>query len=231
MPEVDVVPFANVLRHLYDGDLIAQALASEGPVKTRNRKLPPEQVIALVVGMALFRNWSISEVVRTLELTLPKPMGRMITSGAIAQARQRLGVEPLEWLFERTAEKWGEESAAKHTWRGLTVLGLDGTKVNVPENEETRSHFGLHGTQNGPSGYPAVRIVTVMLLRSHMIRWARLAPFVGTSEQGLARDLIPKLPARSLTVLDRGFWAADLLIPLARDAEERHWLTRARAGL
>jgi hypothetical protein len=63
------------------------------------RRLPAEQVVWLVIGMALVRDRSIADVVRQLDLALPTDDGRTtVASSAVAQARARLGSEPLEWL-------------------------------------------------------------------------------------------------------------------------------------
>jgi hypothetical protein len=35
------------------------------------------------------------------------------------------------------------------------------------------------------------------------------------------------VPNDSLTIVDRGYLAATILMPLERDGENRHWLTRA----
>jgi hypothetical protein len=72
------------------------------------------------------------------------------------QARERLGDEPLRWLFERTAATWAHASARKHNWRGLrlALYGVDGTTVRVPDSDENRAHFGGQNTLwNGESGY------------------------------------------------------------------------------
>jgi hypothetical protein len=73
------------------------ALTLTGTATVRRRRLPAEQVLWLVVGMALFRNLSIDEVVRELELALPSDDGEVVPS-AIAQARERLGPDPVQWL-------------------------------------------------------------------------------------------------------------------------------------
>src|SRR5205085_6265130 len=49
------------------------------------------------------------------------------------------------------------------------------------------------------------------------------------SEHVYAADLWKEVPNDSLTVVDRGFAAASILIPLAREGTNRHWLTRAAA--
>ena len=96
---------------------LSQVLAT-----VRRRKLPAEYVVWLVVGMGLFRDRSIQDVVRRLNLVLPdadKPRGRgRVTGSAIVQARSRLGSEALRLLFADTADKWATASADKHRWRG-----------------------------------------------------------------------------------------------------------------
>ena len=67
----------------------------------------------------------------TLDLALPGSRGVRVAPSSIVQARDRLGDEPLRWLFERTAETWAHQSARRHAWRGLAVYGADGTTVRV----------------------------------------------------------------------------------------------------
>src|SRR5262249_38680893 len=43
------------------------------------------------------------------------------------------------------------------------------------------------------------------------------------------RDLWQALPDDSLTVLDRAYLGANFLIPITRDGQQRHWLTRAKS--
>jgi hypothetical protein len=90
----------ELFRETLDAEWIAQALAATGTVTVRRRKLPAEYVVWLVIGMGLLRDRSIREVVRHLDLVLPTHAGRGTVSGAaIAQARDRLGPEPLAALF------------------------------------------------------------------------------------------------------------------------------------
>src|SRR5947208_2483345 len=75
---------------------VAEALAVTGTATVRHRKLPAESVVWLVIGMALFRDRSIEEVVRHLDLVLPGRAGRRrVSKSAILQARARLGPKPL----------------------------------------------------------------------------------------------------------------------------------------
>ena len=53
-------------------ELILQALYATGTASIRRRRLPAEQVVWLVLGMALFRHLSIVQIVDQLGLALPK---------------------------------------------------------------------------------------------------------------------------------------------------------------
>ena len=50
---------------------IAAALAATGTASVRRRKLPAEHVVWLVIGMGLFHDRSIAQVVQHLDLVLP----------------------------------------------------------------------------------------------------------------------------------------------------------------
>ena len=76
---------------------VEEAIAQqETTVRLRKRRLPGVQVLWLVIGMALFRNEAIQEVLSKLELALPDGKRREVTKGAIPGARARLGTAPME---------------------------------------------------------------------------------------------------------------------------------------
>ena len=206
---------------------VEEALLATGTATIRRRRLPAQQVIWLVLGMALMRDRPIVDVVDKLDLALPSPNGPVAPS-AVFQARARLGAAPLEWLFLRCAQQWAHQSADQHRWRGLALYGADGTSARVPDSPENRAHFGgQRGRNESQSGYPLVRMACLMVLRSHLIVAASFGPYAA-AELSYAEDLWPLIPDHSLTVVDRGFFAAHILIPLGRDGTNRHWLTRAK---
>lgn len=215
------------IRASIDPDWIDEALAATGTATLRRRRLPAEQVVWLVLGMALHRNRPIDEVVSKLDLALPGPRGVTPAPSAVVKARQRLGEEPMRWLFERCSEKWAHESARHHAWRGLAVYGVDGTTIRIPDSAENRAHFGGHAGKNGDSAYPLARVVTLMALRTHLLAGVEFGPNA-VSENRYAKDLWPKVPDHALVIVDRGFLDAGTLVPLASQGSERHWLIRAK---
>jgi hypothetical protein len=208
---------------------IDEALAATGTATIRRRRLPAEQVVWLVVGMGVFRDLPLHELVATLDLALPGSRGVRVAPSSVVQARERLGDEPIRWLFEKTASAWAHASARRHAWRGLAVYGADGTTVRVPDSTENREHFGGQDTRwQSTSGYPLARVVTLMSLRSHLLAAARFGPY-GTDERVYADELWPLVPDDSLTILDRNFLAARILLGIQTGGRNRHWLTRATA--
>jgi len=209
---------------------IEESLCATGTATVRHRRLPAVQVVWLVIGMALFRNRSIVEVVDDLNLALPRPPQPRspIAGSAVPQARRRVGAEPIAWLFTRCADEWAHASAATHRWRGLSLYGVDGSTLRVADTPENGELFGYpNGGHRGPSGYPVLRMVGLMALRSHLLASAAFGSY-GIGEQSYAAQLWPSVPNDSLTIVDKGFLAAGILIPLAQEGQNRHWLTRAK---
>jgi hypothetical protein len=227
--EASFALFAETL----DAEWIERALRATDKASVRRRKLPAEYVVWLVIGMGLLRDRSIQEVVRHLDLVLPRSDRdhHTVSGGAIVQARDRLGPQPLAWLFEQTAEVWATASADQHRWRGLAIFGVDGTTLRVPDSPENDAEFGRPGTSRGDAvaGYPQLRLVALMVLRSHLLAALAFGPY-GDGELTLAEELWPKLPDRSLTIVDREFATYEIFQRLADPDRQRHWLTRAKRG-
>ncbi len=96
--------FEHFGRHL-NSEWIEEALAATGTASVRRRRLPAEQVVWLVIGMALMRNESIERVAALLHVALPSSGGALVARSALTQARQRLGEEPLEHIFSTTGAR------------------------------------------------------------------------------------------------------------------------------
>src|SRR3954447_21404987 len=111
---------------------IDEALEATGTATLRRRRLPAEQVVWVVLGMALMRDRPMDDVVAKLDLALPGTgTGRTVASSTVAQARKRLGPAPLRWLFDRCSQAWARKSADAHAWKGLALYALDGTTLRV----------------------------------------------------------------------------------------------------
>lgn len=212
----------------------AQALQAHGAATVRRRKLPAEQALWLVIGMGLFRDHSIQQVAHHLDLVLPSSQPGTgtpsLTSAAVVQARNRLGAGPLEQLFQQVATAWAVPSAARHAWRGLSVFGIDGSSLRVPDTPENAAAFGRPATGRAGAGYPQVRLAALMALRSHLLAGLAVGPWT-TGEVTLAAGLWDLIPDQSLTILDKGFLSYGHLSQLQAGGRQRHWLIPAKSNL
>jgi hypothetical protein len=183
---------------------IEEALSATGTASIRRRKLPANVVVWLVLGMALFRDRSIDQVVDHLGLSLDPT--HPPSKSAIPPARERLGPEPMAWLFRRVATAWADTDGAPK-FHGLEVFGIDGSHLRVADSDANFAHFGKPGGRGGKSdaGYPQARIAVLLNLRTRLLLDARFGPFA-TSEQALTAEMIETIPGSSTRSSTAGSW-------------------------
>ncbi len=209
------------LSDVLDPGLIETGLSIAGVSTIRTRRLPMEQMVWAVLGMALFRNISIKQLVSQMDILLPGKVPYVAPS-AIVQARQRLGYEAIEHIFNLTAGHWNQQ--ANHpNWCGLTLLGVDGVVFRTEDTPENSAAFARTRSQTGEACYPQIRMVCQMELTSHLLTASRFDS-VEANEMILAEDLIPHTSDNSLTIFDKGFYSLGLLYKWQSTGEQRHWL-------
>lgn len=243
--EADIPTSFERFGKVLDAQWIEDALKETGTASVRRRKIPAQLVVWLVIGMAMFRDRSINEVVTHLGLVLPSKKGtrpqaggRSIAPSAVPAGRYRVGASPMAALFERTAETWATRAADQDRWRGLALYGVDGTTLRIPDTELNRNEFGLHESGRGSSAYPQVRLVALMALRSHLLAGAAFGPCIGkgTGEGTLAQELWAKVPDDSLVIVDRGLLDYGVFFDLHHNHDNEptgntHWLVRGKKSL
>jgi hypothetical protein len=219
-------------RRLIPAATIRRALQA-GKVRTKKcRRLPLERVLWIPVAMALFACDPLEALVARLRLARPGNTRKPVGGGAISQARERLGPDAMRALFTITARRWADRSArrAEVRWHGLALYGVDGTTMCTQDTPALRAKCGgRSGGKNKPSGYPQLRLVALMALGSRLIRntvWGACR----SNEQALAAQLWDKVPPRSLTLLDKGFYNTAVLARWQRECASKHWLIRVKKG-
>lgn len=208
---------------------IEEALRATGTASIRKRKLPAEQVVWLVLGIGLWRNRSIADICDKLDLVLPEPDGRTIpvAPSALTQARERLGEEPLRYLFLSTVQAWADQECGED-FLGLKLLSVDGTTLHVPDSEANAACFGYIDTQH--AGYPSVRLVSLLSVHSHVL-WDAAFGSCREGEIRYAERLVGSAPAQSLTLFDRCYFSAELLLSWQQQQPDSHWLTPLKTKL
>ncbi|NIP28177.1 MAG: IS4 family transposase [Phycisphaerae bacterium] len=228
----DLIPSFEVFANHLPLDWIQAALSLSSHATIRRRRLPGDRVLWLVIGMALFRNEPVDEVARRLNICASGLASEeLLARSALSQARQRLGNEPIKCLFKQSAATWGTERYPADAWHGLQVFAIDGALFRTPDTPDLREHFGSGNTStNRQTPFPMLRLVALMNVRSHVITNAAISPY-RKGEIPLAEDFIEGLPSHSITLLDKGFYSAELLLSISQNKEQRHWLIPERKGL
>ncbi len=213
-----------------DPQWIEQALQATGTASIRRRKLAADQAVWLVLGMGLFADRSICDLVDHLDLVIPGV--ESLAPSAIPQARYRLGAEPIKWLFEKVAATWADNWPEAKKWNGLSLHAVDGTCLRVWDSDDNFEHFGKPGGRGGANdaGYPQLRMTCLMNLDTRLLRAASFGPYA-YSEHRLAASLWDHLPDDSLTILDRGFVDYKLFAALRTSGTARHLLVRMRKNM
>ncbi|MCD0447571.1 IS4 family transposase [Glycomyces sp. A-F 0318] len=185
-------------------EMVDAVLDSCAKTQRRIRLVPARVTVYLLLAAGLFAHLGWGLVWDKLTAGLgpgPRP-----GASALYYARKRLGAAPLRALFDHLAGP----GAACVRWRGLLVVALDGTQIEVPDSAANRDRFGLHSAGHARAGYPQVRLLALAAAGTRSLLGATWST-TGDTEQYLARSLLPHLGPGRLLLADRGFASADFL--------------------
>jgi len=230
----------GVLTRTYPPALVDRVLAECGRVERRHRLLPARLVVYYVLALALFAGVAYEEVLRCLVEGLrgaawwPNPREpwrawRIPAKSALVQARARLGAEPLRVLFEQAARPLATDQTQGAWYRGLRVLAIDGTCLDVADTPANAAAFGRPGTGRGQGvgAFPQVRLVGLAECGTHAITKVAVGPYT-TGELTLAPGVLEGLGPGTLTLADRGLLTVELWRQARSTGGELVW--RAKTG-
>jgi hypothetical protein len=204
-------------------EMVDDVLASTGAVQVRVRDLPSRVVVYLLLAAGLFAELGYRQVWQRLIAGLDGLTLAMPGSSALAQARRRVGVKPLRALFALLA---GPAPGAVR-WRGLLVCAIDGTTMSVPDTEANLAVYARQTGSHGGSGYPLMRLLTVVACGTRTVIDAVFGP-ASVGETGYAPRLLGCLRAGMLLLADRNFAVAALVTQIAGDHADL--LIRVKGG-
>jgi hypothetical protein len=225
----------GVLTATVPGDLIDSVLAETGKQSRRYRQLPARLVVYYVMALVLYAQASYGEVLRCLLegvrwLRLKGDATALAGKSAITMARVRLGVEPLKLLFERVAQPLADPNLAGAWYRGRRLVSLDGTTIQLPDAPDLDRHFGRASDQQGPCGFPLIRLLALMETGTHAIFAAAFGRY-DTSEMALAPRLLDRLKPGMLCLADRGFVSYALWRAARATGADLMWRVRSNQVL
>jgi hypothetical protein len=202
----------GVLARLVPRDLVDEVLAETGRREKRSRLLPAHVVVYFVMAMALFRD-GYEEVMRRLTGGLQfmrawQDEWAVPTTGAISQARGRLGEAPLKMLFEQVARPLAR-AGTPGAWLGeRRLMAIDGVKLDVPDTPANIAWLGRPGGLTRRP-FPQIQVIGLGECGTHAVVAAEIGT-VSVGEREIAEKLGPSLEPGMLVIADRGFYSFQL---------------------
>ena len=133
--------------------------------------------------------------------------------------------------YEEVARPLATEQTAGARYRGLRVLAIDGTTLDVPDTAANATAFGRPATHRGErTAFPQVRLLALAECGTHAIIAAVLGPY-SSSETTLAPSLFGRLDAGVLLLADRGFIGFDLWRAAAATDAQLVWRAKTNQVL
>jgi hypothetical protein len=202
----------GVLTRVVPRDLVAEVLAETRRREKRSRLLPAHVVVYFVMALAIFRD-GYEEVMRRLTggLQFMRAWQRdwqVPTTGAISQARERLGEAPVKLLFEKVAAPLAAPGAPG-AWLGhRRLMAIDGVKLDVPDTAANLAWLGRPGGLTRRP-FPQVQVLGLGECGTHAVVAAQIGT-LGVGERELAAGLLGAMGPDMLVIADRGFFSFEL---------------------
>lgn len=225
----------GVLADILPRDLIEEVLDATGRREQRSRRLPAHVMVRFCLAMCLFYDDDYEEVMRKLVGSL-KDMGSwrdewtVPTTSAITQARQRLKVDPLRVLFERTAVPVAGRGT-KGAWLGSRrLMAVDGFMLDIADTPDNVKEFGRLDEGPKASAFPQARVVTLAECGSHADVAASFGP-CRTDERALLTGILGALEPDMLVIADRNLYSFELWTQALSTEADLLWRVSATVTL
>jgi hypothetical protein len=204
--------YNDKIKHLIDDIIEDMASNKEGYVKnpgvdfTRDRKLPFEMVIKLVLSMKG----------NTLNKELYDFFGRnpeeIVTSSAFIQQRDKLNENVFIDLFHR----FNESMTDMKTFRGYKLYAVDGSDINISYDEQAETYMKPQKTKKDgelSKGYNQYHLNAVYDLLNKIYVEASITPKPTTNERAAFINILEemKLQSKTLFIADRGYPSWNML--------------------
>lgn len=201
--QLDLLPlFERVLPY----HRLCTILAPFVPATRRDRLLPAEITLQLVIAMNLYAHHALTVVVSKLFLAagLEHAIARALPSkSAITQARQRLGVAPVRALFQQLCVPLATPTTPGAFLGAFRLMALDQTVELAADTPANRAAFSKHHNQYGVSAFPLLLVSYLLECGTHAIVDA-LVQSGHTAPLTAARRLVRSVRPEMLVLLDAG---------------------------
>ena len=197
----------GLLARLVPPSLVDHALTEHGKHSQRQRDLPAQAVAYYVMALSLYRGVNTEEVLQVvtegMEYLGAHAIRREVGKSAISAARSRLGADVMHTIARSALTCLASEHTPGAFYRGMRLMSLDGSTLEVADEVANRKAFGVPGTQQGRTGYPQLRFVGLLENGTHVLTGVTMGGYKD-SEVSLAHATVGHLEAGMMCMADRG---------------------------
>jgi hypothetical protein len=225
----------GVIAHAFPLDALHSVLAKTKKASIRQRDLPAHVAIYYVIALALYMHSSYCEVLRCLLEAIqwlrdPSVKLKVAGNSGISQARTRLGWEPLAQLYDQVVQPMAVRKT-KGAWYGeWRLVSLDGSTLDIADEEANEAAFGRPGASRGSSAYPQIRFVSLVENGTHVLFGSKMGAYA-TGETTLAKAVLPRLAKGMLCLADRNFFGFSLWQQAQATGAELLWRVKKNMRL
>jgi len=204
----------GVLTKTFPLDRLISVVAAAGKTNQRQPDVPAHVVVYYVIALTLYMQVSYREVLRCLLegvkwLLGPEWEVKVAGKSGISQARTRLGWEPLKQLHDAVVGPIAVKRTKGAWYRHWLSVSIDGSTMDVADNQDNEKAFGRPAASRGISAYPQVRFVSVVESGTHVLFGTQMGGYAD-GEITLAHKVLPSLKKGMLCLADRNFFGFDL---------------------
>jgi hypothetical protein len=167
----------------------------------------------VVLAMGILTDLPLREVFR--HAARMRPCGRLPGRAGLCRARQRLGIAPVRRLFGQVVQPLARPDRPGGFHKGLHLVGIDGSKYDVPDSPANARAFGRPTGGRGDGAFPQVRKLSLVELGTHADLAFVLKP-CQRGEQAMVPGLLRHLRPNMLLLCDRNFFSYRLWQALLR---------------
>ncbi len=223
---VSTSTFKQLFKVFLPAAITRRLFALVGPVRRRPPTHSAQELLMGLVFHLMAGAGTLSE--HMIELT-----GKPITDGALSQRRSRWPWQIFESILEAFLRPRAQEKEHPEAfYHGLRLCGLDGSRFSVANTPQVKASLRKAKTRRHKAAFAKIGVAVLVELGLHN----PLAAAIGAREESemvLSRQLLDRLPERSLLLSDRYYGVPALLIEFREIHPEgsREFLVRAKENL
>jgi hypothetical protein len=205
-------------------EMVEGVIEECGRKQKRLRLLPAWLVVYSLLMLCLNPDASYQEVLQRMALGASTfKRWQVPNKSALIQARVRLGWEVMERLFRALAVPLARAGTQGCFWRGLRVMAIDGTTMEVANTPANEAAFGGPSTTGRQrAGNPQIRVATLAECGTHGVVDAGMGPYKA-DELSLMSRFAPSVNSEMLLLGDRKLVSTEFWTLLAEQGAHLLW--------